>query len=510
MPQHPDVVLIILDTTRRDRLSLYGNTTETSPHLDAFAQKSTVFDRALSPAQWTIPAHASLFTGNYPTTHQLIEADRTLSGSYPTLAEILQVDGYHTAGFCNNPLVGVLNNGLQRGFDAFFNYAGAAPNRPQDMTRSAIRRAVTRRWQKFARKVGNKFAHSDALFQVSMNPRLVPIWTRFINYNGHTQNSVDDMIDYLQDRAKNHPETPNFTFLNLMGAHLPYRPPITALPTDLRKDKEALRFMARFNSTAARWASPTDPPLTVWEHHVLDSFYQAEIAHQDAHLGRLLRYLETRENTLVIIVADHGEGHGDHGYFGHSFVVYQELVHVPLIVRDTARFPPGERVQRNVSTRRIFHTILEATGIAPPLDENTPNADVTGLSLARALDDTGDKEGGIAFSEAFPPRTFISLIENRHPAMMDKFQLTHVRRGVVAGDHKLVQVGDHAEGLFDMTADPQELTNIADQQADMVDDLQAKIDAFIHTAEHFRADGVAYGTVSPEVEENLRALGYIE
>ena len=118
MPK-PNILLIVLDTLRRDRLSGYGHTRETSPELDAFAARATVFDRAVSPAQWTIPAHASLFTGVYPSTHQLTEAHGRLSGMFPTLAEILHGAGYHTTGFCNNALLGALDNGLRRGFEHF-------------------------------------------------------------------------------------------------------------------------------------------------------------------------------------------------------------------------------------------------------------------------------------------------------------------------------------------------------------------------------------------------------
>ena len=100
------------------------------PNLDDFARDATIFERAIAPAQWTIPSHASMFTGNYPGTHQLTQAFQKLSGTYPTLAEILQVEDYHTAAFCNNPLLGVLNHGLQRGFENFYNYAGCISQSP--------------------------------------------------------------------------------------------------------------------------------------------------------------------------------------------------------------------------------------------------------------------------------------------------------------------------------------------------------------------------------------------
>ena len=140
MADKPNILFVVLDTMRRDRLSIYGHDRETSPHFDAFAQDSTLFERAVSAAQWTVPSHASMFTGVYPSTHGLTQADGMLPRSYPALAEILRGAGYETVAFCNNPLVGVLNNGLQRGFTRFYNYASAAPFRPTEAQRSKLRR----------------------------------------------------------------------------------------------------------------------------------------------------------------------------------------------------------------------------------------------------------------------------------------------------------------------------------------------------------------------------------
>ena len=299
-----------------------------------------------------------------------------LSGSYPALAEILRLAGYHTVAFCNNPLVGVLNNGLQRGFDRFYNYASAAPFRPKEERQSRAKRRVLRSFRRYvARPIGNQFAHSDTLFRLSLHPFWVPLWTRLINYKGNTAHSVDDLIDYWKQHQAGGAEKPTFAFLNLMGAHMPYNPPqdfLDRVDPGLKHNRHAYQYVRRFNAEAARWASPTDSPPADWESHALDTFYQAEVAHQDYHLGRLLRYLKDSgalENTMVIICADHGEGHGDHGFFGHGFVVYQELVHVPLLIHYPDHFPAGGRVTTNVSTRRLFHTVLKAAGVKPPLDE---------------------------------------------------------------------------------------------------------------------------------------------
>ncbi|MCB9453708.1 MAG: sulfatase [Anaerolineaceae bacterium] len=516
-PARPNILLIILDTLRRDRLSAYGHDRETSPEFDAFAGHSTLFERAVAPAQWTIPSHSSMFTGLYPSTHQVTQSSSSLSGSYPVLAEILRGAGYHTVAFCNNPLVGVLNNGLQRGFDRFYNYASAAPFRPIEAQRSRTHRALLRFFRRnFARPIGNQFAHSDFLFRMSLNPALVPLWTRLINYKGNTANSIDDFIDYWKQQQATASEAPVFGFLNLMGAHLPYTPPqdfVDRVAPKLRHDKHAYTFMRRFNTDAARWASPTDPPLADWERQALVDFYDAEILHQDYHLGRLLRHLKQSgalDHTMVIIAADHGEGHGDHAFFGHGFVVYQELVHVPLVVYDPERFPAGMRVPSNISTRRIFHTILEAAGVQPPLDAADPNANVAGLALHTAVVDAAPLEHDLAYAEAFPPLTFLNVVQHQNPALIERLRLNLTRRSVYAGAHKLVTVGDQVEGLFDLAGDPAEIHSVAAQHPQQVTTLRRKLDTFVTHAESQRAEAAEFAEVDAGVVDHLRALGYIE
>ncbi|NWG18380.1 MAG: sulfatase-like hydrolase/transferase [Chloroflexi bacterium] len=510
----PDVLLIVLDTLRRDRLSGYGHRRETSPALDAFAARATIFDRAVSPAQWTIPAHASLFTGLYPGAHRLTEAGDRLSGAFPTLAEILRGEGYHTVGFCNNPLVGVLDNGLARGFERFFNYAGTVPNRPFDTGENRLARAFKTRFRRFARPIENRFAASDTLFRLSMNRLIVPLWTRLVNYKGSATRTVDDLIAYHRSYRAGGAARPLFTFVNLMGAHLPYHPPpeiLNRIAPELRHDRQAADFVRRFNADAARWASPSVPPLEDWQREALIGYYDAEIAHQDADLGRLLRYLERSgalENTLMIILADHGEGHGDHDFFGHSFVVYQELVHVPLIIHYPNRFPPGKRIATAVSTRRVFHTVLEAAGIHPPLDEADPNADVAALTLANATNGQPDIEGGLAFAEAFPPRTFLNFIQHRSPALIERMRLSLVRRGIYDGAYKLAAVGGQIEALYDVAADPAENTNLAETRADLAAGLLDKLAAF--AADHPRPDAAPLNDLDDSALDHLRGLGYVE
>ncbi|MBK8024293.1 MAG: sulfatase [Chloroflexi bacterium] len=511
----PDILFIVLDTLRRDRLSIYGHRQETSPSFDAFADRAALFERAVAPAQWTIPAHGSLFTGLYPGAHGLIQANSVLSEMHLTLAEILRSGGYHTAAFCNNPLVGVLNNGLQRGFDDFYNYATAIPYRPYDHHKSALRRRFTRWFRPYARRMGNAFAQSDTLFRVALNPLLTPIWSKYINFKGSSGVSLGDLNDYWTDKHRGGAEKPLFAFVNLMGAHLPYHPPrdlVERFAPELKGDREAFAFMRHFNADGAAWAAPPDEPYSELQTRTLNAFYNAEVAYQDMLLGRLLDTLRSSgalDHTVVILLADHGESHGEHAIMGHGFNVYQELVHVPLAMH-VPDMPEGQRIGANISTRRLFHTVLDLAGVPNLLDSRDPNADVRGLSLINLLaeGEAVDVENSTAFSEAHPPSTFLNVMEHRSPAVIERLRLRFARRAVYSGDYKLVAEGDRVEGLFNVAQDPAERADLQAVKTAEVSALLRQVEAF--TGGHARAFHPEPGEVSEEVEEHLRALGYIE
>ena len=337
-----------------------------------------------------------------------------------------------------------------------------------------------------------------------------------MNFKGNSERSINDVIDYWQDYHAGGNDKPLFAFLNLMGTHTPYYPSAESLDhvaPNLRHDKNVTRFMTKFNASAAEWLSPLENGLEDWQRHAMHAYYDAEISSQDAHLGRLFDYLKSSgalDDTLVIVAADHGEGHGDHGFRGHSFVVFQELVHVPMLIHYPERFPQGKHITTNVSTRRLFHTILDVTDIKPPLADDDPNADVRGLSLISSLNGRPDTERGIAFAEAFPPLNMVNVIENRNPRMLENLKLTKIRRGVYDGDHKLAIVGDQVESLFDVASDPGEEQDVSNMQPVMVDTLQQKMNHFVSEAQSQRVGTVDNGEVSDDVMDNLRALGYFE
>jgi len=286
-------VLITLDTTRLDHLSTYGYERKITPNLEVFAKRAVRFDQAWSTASWTLPAHASLFTGLYPATHgahyeaggdavlgtvvrmpvaKLVRAGKLSEGA-TTLAEILAARGYQTGAFVAGPW-------LHRGFGLLQGFETVDDDIPGFAGRSA-------------------------------------------------QLISDHAIAWLQ-RSNAH--KPYFLFLNYFDPHAPYQPPpgYDDLP------------MAR---------TPFEPPyaelmtgkheLTAKERSILIDKYDGEIRFLDHHLGRLLDAVFSRpgsENTLVIVTADHGESFGEGGRFGHGYWLSEELIHVPMLIRF-----PGDR-----------------------------------------------------------------------------------------------------------------------------------------------------------------------
>ena len=177
---------------------MYGYKRDVSPNLDNFAAASTVFENAISPAQWTVPSHASMFTGEYVNTHLTTQPGHSLDYHFKTIAEILSTNGYQSTGFCNNPLVGVLDNDLKRGFDTFYNYGGAIQTRPVRDTYlllkplSSLWSRYTQLLRKISYPIQNLFAQSDRMFQLSLRPAVVPLWTKLANFKGDTGKSLQD------------------------------------------------------------------------------------------------------------------------------------------------------------------------------------------------------------------------------------------------------------------------------------------------------------------------------
>ncbi len=513
MTLRPDIVLLILDTQRADRLSSYGCPFETSPYFDELASDATLFSHAFSPAQWTVPSHSSMFTGVYPSAHNTLHASSILPASLPTLAERLRDSGYFTSAFCNNPLVGIVNNGLRRGFQSFLNYGGWMTSRPNQAGMHP--NPVDRYRQHFKRLLASTlssmqdvFARSDTMLDISMSPLMVPLWQTALRFKGNTAKSLNDAARLLIERNGIEEGQPIFSFINLMGTHLPYHPPrryVEKFAPYVLHDKSAQRYLQRFNSDVFGWIAPLENHIEEKDRTTLIDMYTAEVAYQDELLGEFIRKLRsngTLDNTLLIICADHGEHLGEKEMIGHSFSIYNELVKVPLLIRDPAgNLPRGAVVDHFVSTRRVFHTALTAA------ERGTESEQM--LTLAQSP--TSDPDGGVVFAEAIPPLNVLNLVQRRKPEMLRNQTYHQTRRAVWNEKHKLIQVGEDRLELYSVFDDPYEKSNLRDILPERVKTLQERLGDFVnHAGVIAPAAEYSAGYDDPEVEQRLRDLGYLE
>lgn len=521
----PNVIFIVLDTHRWDRLGCYGYTRDTSPHLDAFAEGAILFENAIAPAQWTIPSHASMFTGEPPSVHLTLQANDVLPSPFTTLAERLRAIGYRTTGFCNNPLVGVLDNGLRRGFDAFYNYGGAVPlvrSRRSTPLMKPLRRFgefFSHILRRMTSPIQKAFANSASLFRGALDPFWVRIWTRIANFKGNTSRSVRDVLHFVEDHfSRQRDGSPHFLFLNLMETHAPYSVPrryVRRFAPLSRGNKEARRFLRGFNGRALDWFTPLERPLSHIEAEALSQMYDAEVAYQDHLLADLLALLdrqERRQDTMVVFVADHGEMLGEHQFMGHGFGVHQELIRVPLLIRLPGQ-GEGNRVAAPVSAQRLFHTVLDVAGaedVQTACGETTP---IEEESLARVAEIDAD-DASVVFSEAYPPEFALKAMETRKPAVIERMHCRATYRAAIEGAYKLVDIEGIGGELFSLVTDPGEENALAAGVcAERTKRLGARLEAFLRDAGARRPQLEGRGTANADdaaLRRRLRHLGYME
>jgi uncharacterized sulfatase len=284
----------------------------------------------------------------------------------------------------------------------------------------------------------------------------------------------------------------------------------------MRTDREARTIMRRWNRQAYRWAAPLAEPLGSLEQQVLSDMYDAEVAYQDSYLGPLFDILtrrRNRENTLTVIVADHGDGLGEHSYFGHAFVAYQELVHVPLLLHWPGRLPAGKRFSQPVSTRRVYHTVVDAAGPVTQVTAALTPAEIHSLALPEVLNGR-NPEPKVAFTEVYPPLNFVKAIHQRQPELLERFGCLSVRRALVKENYKLIQVDNRPSALYDIVADPLESKNLLEHEPAEAAALSHQLD-LVTALVHSQQDGLAAGAPldadgDEQLARRLRGLGYIE
>lgn len=348
----PNVLFLILDTVRSYSTSAYGYARPTTPNIDSLAERGVMFDRAFAPASWTMPSHATLFTGRWPFELRT-GPRRPLRKTYPKLAEAFASAGYATGGFAANHAYLTWEHGLTRGFIRWEGY----PVTPAMFFTSTIIGRMLMEYNTFRKPLG--FFDSPKRKQASM-----------VN---------DQFLDWLDDLED---DRPFFAFLNYFDAHHPYLPPEPYLTKfgphgEIRWRGHELEF----------------DELSAAEIQRKQNQYDGGIAYLDAEIGRLVSELGRRgmlDNTILVITSDHGEHWGEHERLSHGNSMYRQLLQVPLVVvlpGDSS----GRRVQYSVSLRDLAATLLDAAGVR--------DAEMPGTSLLPLMRGDSSSGGSAVFSE---------------------------------------------------------------------------------------------------------------
>ena len=316
LSRYPDIVLILMDTARADHLSINGYFRETTPVLDSLASSGTIWTRVQGQGSWTLPAMASIMTGLSQRAHGAGYYNDTFYGidtSLPTIPLMLKRSaGFQTAAFFNGVFMSE-DFGFQQGYDYFdCQYAPGKAN---------LRNA------------------------------------------GETVNDFLQWYDAHRDSTK-----PLFSAIHFFDPHLPYSPPSPwdTLYSDPKSDNLFNIFWGRRNDVPNLNHGLVEMNSAQLE--IMVGLYDGELAYTDSQIGRLLSELQARgtlQNTVFVIVGDHGEEFLDHGGFGHGHTLYQEILNVPLII--SGRSIPIGVNDEVVAQIDILPTILGISGLSVPI-----------------------------------------------------------------------------------------------------------------------------------------------
>ena len=409
----------------------------------------------------TLPTHASIFTGLYARRHgahvDFNGHGRPLDDKFVTLAEILSAAGYQTLGVVANHVFFGCGFGLEQGFDYFdtreppqyilFKRLGQGP-------RFYLKHAVYRALKSFANSADLERHYSKA------------------------EDINREALRLLDESSR-----PFFLFVNYMDAHWPYVPP--APFDELYPGKDDSYTSAQRTRLIDEVVHRRTRTITAAEsdHHV--SQYDGAIAYMDDQVGELidrLKALGLYEDALIIVASDHGEALGEKDIIGHALSVYQDEVHIPLLIkypRDTRQ----RAVDDVVTTVDILPTVLDLIGEEGP-------AEIQGHDL-KALERGAPRA---VFSESFPN---ISPVGSR---------FDRIERAVFLKEWKLIRSTNRENELYDLSKDPREQDNLfgAHAGAGQLEDL---LNQWLDTVEE---EAQAPADLDPETIERLKSLGYIQ
>ncbi len=444
----PPIVWITIDTLRADHMSVYGYERPTTPHLEEFARTATLFRNAVSPSNTTAQSVPSLLAGVTPFRHGGVSESRRLPDDVLLVPEMLQQHGYRTvAQSANHWFSG--RYGMDQGFDDFRLYNTDNELVLYDVMKLAMRLAP---WEVFRLR-----EHLPSYAYVPIAAML------------------EDTEEILRTRDRGRPL---FLYMQPVDPHGPYQPPLRYVPTG------GAAF--RREDYVSYWELKAGVTVTPAQHALLLALYDGAIAYTDAQMGRLfdlLREHDLFDQALIIVTSDHGEQFQEHGLWRHSNSLYQQLLHVPLMVKYPGQHAP-QVIDGRVGTIDVAPTVLRMLGASCPTCEGTP---------------LQDAEHGVD-----PSRPLFSYF-------MDHDEVRPVFEGVTADGWKLVRERKHdtvTEQLFHVTDDPEDTHDVFAMQPEVATRLAGLMSTYEAAAGP--APAAESITLRPAELERLRALGYVQ
>ena len=457
----PNVIVYLIDTLRADHVGVYGARNATTPTIDALARNGALFEHASAQASWTRPSVASILTSLYPPEHGALDPGQGVSDGVITLAEQFRRYNYSTAAFSSSSHPGSSSN-LTQGFDEFFE-----PPAILGSTSYVLGR-LTR--TDYTSRTGE-----------AINRKLLP-W-----------------IEHNVDRRF-------FVYVHATDPHAPYAP---AAPYD------------RMFDTGYR--GPIDgsyDPKTGFENAKtreeiahLESLYDGGVRCVDDAVGEMMRALERfglSNRTIVLVTSDHGEEFQEHGRFGHGQSLYEELLHVPLVLSLPASVPKGAlvhglRIARPVDSIDIFPTLCALAGIpAPP--------DVRGMSRASLLF-SGQNAASSGAATVRPAAFHQEASTAGAPVLSFAWRRGRKREHISVSDgrYKLIHRPIEGDLLFDLVADPDETSDLLAREGGRAKSLSEAIERW-WSGRRKITSSLDTGKVIIDQEERqwLEALGYVK
>jgi arylsulfatase A-like enzyme/uncharacterized membrane protein YbhN (UPF0104 family) len=445
----PNIIVIVCDALRADYLSLYsGAARAQTPNLDRMAQEEGVlYTRCFAQASWTKPSFACIYTGLYPEQHTATSKQSSLPQELTTLAEVLSEQGYYTKGYANNPNVTAAFQYNQ----GFVDYTDLKPDLYFGATRSvsklALYEVLRRIWER-------------APFR-AMNVR---------NYYQPADVVTEEAITWFDSSAV--PEgTPFFLVLHYMETHDPY----------MDHNRPGVGY--------ARVKIPDPDPGKYREPFI--AAYESEIEFFDKYLGEVTAALRERglyDDSLIVVTADHGEEFYDHEGWWHGMTLYEEMLHVPLVMKLPQQIRAGEIDESIVRHIDLAPTFISLAGADPP-------PAMFGESLLTS--DYGDTNPQIGYAYA----------ETDHER--------NVVKAVRTTDKKLIHANeDNPRGLepvefFDLLQDPGEKTNLANELSEEQKNLEKLFNDIQDFVEENAAEPSLIEEIPEELKEQMENVGYM-